>query len=39
VAKVNIESVGQWCKGNAFKEDHAHGVRNLVVNPRLLSAM
>ena len=39
VAKVNIESVGQWCKGNVFKEDHAHGVRNLVVNPRLLSAM
>ncbi|WP_461535302.1 delta-class carbonic anhydrase [Spongorhabdus nitratireducens] len=37
VTKVNIESVGQWCKGNAFKEDHAHGVRNLVVNPDLLS--
>lgn len=39
VAKVNIETVGQWCKGNAFKENHAHGVRNLVTNPRLLSAM
>lgn len=39
VAKVNIETVGDWCKGNAFKEDHAHGVRNLVVNPRLLSGM
>ncbi len=37
VAKVNIETVGKWCKGNAFKEDHAHGVRNLVVNPDLLS--
>lgn len=37
VAKVNIESVGQWCMGNVFKEDHAHGVRNLVVNPELLS--
>ena len=37
VAKVNIESVGQWCKGNVFKEDHAHGVRNLVTNPDLLS--
>ncbi len=37
VIKVNIESVGQWCKGNVFKEDHAHGVRNLVVNPELLS--
>ncbi len=37
VAKVNIETVGEWCKGNAFNEDHAHGVRNLVVNPDLLS--
>ncbi|WP_139682982.1 delta-class carbonic anhydrase [thiotrophic endosymbiont of Bathymodiolus puteoserpentis (Logatchev)] len=37
VAKVNIESVGQWCKGNVFNEDHAHGVRNLVTNPKLLS--
>lgn len=37
VAKVNIESVGSWCKGNTFKEDHAHGVRNLVTNPDLLS--
>lgn len=37
VAKVNIESVAQWCKGNVFKEDHAHGVRNLVINPDLLS--
>jgi len=37
VAKVNIDSVGEWCKGNDFKEDHAHGVRNLVINPKLLS--
>lgn len=37
VAKVNIDTVGQWCKGNTFKEDHAHGVRNLVVNPDLIS--
>jgi len=37
VAKVNIHSVGQWCKANTFKEDHAHGVRNLVTNPKLLS--
>ncbi|MFA0813590.1 delta-class carbonic anhydrase [Microbulbifer epialgicus] len=37
VAKVNITSVGQWCKGNAFNENHAHGVRNLVKNPKLLS--
>ncbi|WP_202984496.1 delta-class carbonic anhydrase [Thiomicrorhabdus xiamenensis] len=39
VAKVNIETVGQWCQGNDFKEDHAHGVRNLVINPDLLSPM
>ncbi|NOY66626.1 MAG: hypothetical protein GXP13_04355 [Gammaproteobacteria bacterium] len=39
VAKVNIETVGKWCKGNVFKEDHAHGVRNLVTNPDLLSAI
>lgn len=37
VAKVNIETVGKWCEGNTFKEDHAHGVRNLVINPKLLS--
>ncbi|WP_455223239.1 delta-class carbonic anhydrase [Kaarinaea lacus] len=37
VAKVNIETVGEWCKGNVFNEDHAHGVRNLVTNPDLLS--
>lgn len=37
VTKVNIETVGEWCKGNVFKEDHAHGVRNLVTNPDLLS--
>jgi len=39
VARVNIQSVGEWCKGNVFKEDHAHGVRNLVTNPALLSEM
>ncbi len=37
VAKVNIASVGKWCKKNTFKEDHGHGVRNLVINPKLLS--
>lgn len=37
VLKVNINTVGEWCKGNTFKEDHAHGVRNLVTNPDLLS--
>lgn len=39
VLKVNAASVGQWCKGNAFQEDHAHGVRNLVVDEKLLSKM
>ena len=37
VIKVNATSVGEWCKGNSFNEDHAHGVRNLVVNEKLLS--
>ena len=37
VAKVNIETVGNWCKGNIFEEDHGHGVRNIVKNPKLLS--
>lgn len=37
VAKVDISSVGNWCKDNVFKEDHAHGVRNLVENQKLLS--
>jgi hypothetical protein len=37
VAKVSISSVDAWLKDNAFKEDHAHGVRNLVINPDLLS--
>ena len=37
VLKVSAQSVGEWCKGNAFKEDHAHGVRNLVTNPDLLA--
>ena len=39
VAKVNIKTVGNWCKGNVFDEDHAHGVRNLVQNPKLLSTI
>ena len=37
VLKVNIHTVGEWCKENVFKEDHGHGVRNLVKNPSLLS--
>ncbi|MFK8013384.1 MAG: delta-class carbonic anhydrase [Marinicellaceae bacterium] len=38
VAKLDINSVAQWCEGNIYNEDHAHGVRNLVVNPDLLSS-
>ncbi len=37
VAKVDIATVGEWCNDNVFNEDHAHGVRNLVTNPDLLS--
>lgn len=37
IMKINADSLGQWCKGNSFKEDHAHGVRNLVINEKLLS--
>ena len=36
-AKVDINSLSNWCDGNVFKEDHAHGVRKLVTNPNLLS--
>lgn len=37
VLKVNAESVGRWCQGNDFNEDHAHGVRTLVIEQKLLS--
>ncbi len=36
-AKVDINSLGEWCEDNVFEEDHAHGVRKLVTNPKLLS--
>lgn len=36
-AKVDINSLSEWCKNNEFAEDHAHGVRKLVVNPKLLA--
>jgi hypothetical protein len=36
-AKLNINTVAEWCKGNAYGEDHAHGVRKLVTNRKLLS--
>ncbi|MGR3502966.1 delta-class carbonic anhydrase [Pseudaestuariivita sp.] len=37
VKKVNIATVGTWLGNNVFDEDHAHGVRNLVTNPDLIS--
>lgn len=36
--KLDINSLASWCaSGNVFKEDHAHGVRQLVTAPELLS--
>lgn len=37
VMKVSIKSVAEWLEGNIFEEDHAHGVRNLITDPALLS--
>lgn len=37
VAKVNIKTVAAWFENNVFEEAYAHGVRNLVTNPDLLS--
>lgn len=39
VIKVHIDTVGQWFENNVFEETKAHGVRNLVQNPALLSAI
>lgn len=36
-AKVSIHSLAKWCESNDFNEDHAHGVRELVTDPALLS--
>jgi len=38
VLKVDINTVSRWLQGNVYKESHAHGVRNLVINPKLLSS-
>lgn len=35
--KLDINSLAKWCESNVFDEDSAHGVRKLVVNPKLLS--
>lgn len=37
VKKMDISSVNTWFKDNTYQENHAHGVRNLVINPDLLS--
>jgi hypothetical protein len=39
VIKVNFASLGEWLLDNMFEEVGAHGVRNLVQNPDLLSAI
>jgi len=36
-AKVDVNSLNKWCEGNVFKEDHAHGVRQLVTSAALLA--
>ncbi len=36
-AKVDINSLSNWCKDNVFEETKAHGVRRLVTHPDLLS--
>lgn len=37
VTKVSISSVAKWLAKNEFEENNAHGVRNLVDDPALLS--
>jgi len=39
VVRLDISSVGFWLMHNEFDEKHAHGVRNLVLNPDLLSTI
>lgn len=34
---LNIHEFAKWCASNKFKENHAHGVRELVTSPALLS--
>lgn len=38
-ARINLASLSAWCADNVFGEDHAHGVRELVTDPRLLSSL
>lgn len=37
VAKLDINSLAAWLAENPFDEDHAHGARNLVTDPEMLS--
>ena len=37
VVKINISTINKWFGKNPFNETHAHGVRNLVKNKKLLS--
>lgn len=39
VLRVSIRSLDAWLGHNVFEEDHAHGVRNLVIEPEQLSAI
>ena len=39
VMKISISTVESWLADNVFDEDHAHGVRNLVTNPDLISTL
>lgn len=39
VVKVSISSVEAWLADNVFDETAAHGVRNLVINPDLISTI
>ena len=39
VLKLDISSVAAWFAENPFDEKYAHGVRNLVINPDLISSL
>ncbi|MEM9475279.1 MAG: delta-class carbonic anhydrase [Pseudomonadota bacterium] len=39
VLKLDITSVAAWFADNPFDEKYAHGVRNLVTNPSLISSL
>lgn len=38
-AKLDINTIGKWCENNDFDEAKGHGVRPLVTDPRMLSAI